>query len=588
MGRYFAVAIWSCWLGWAGVSPSKLSAVAPRAAERSTSIEANCQGWVGVNPLELSGVEPKTAEGPIQVRSKRGRTVSEADDRGVWDSLAYRGDVADFLKLLGVASKRNILASRQVKGTVNVNLFNVTFDETLQAVLGSNGWAYEEEGPFILVYTEQELAGIKKPVRELKTRVFQLNYIRAKDLAHVAGEILSSEGKLITPLEAGKASGESWAGGSYIVVRDHQAQLDELERLIDELDQRPVQVLIEATILAASLNDTNELGIDFTCLGGANFEAQSGVVGSVPATTTDLAGSTTVSAGTSFTANVTSGGLSIGLVKSNIGLFVNALESVTDVVILGNPKVLTLNRHEGKVIVGNRDGYITTQVTETTATQSVEFLETGTQLSFTPFVTNDGYIRMELSPKDSDGGVEVVGTFTLPSESTAEVTTNVLVKDGHTIVIGGLFRERSSIKRAQVPLMGNIPLLGALFRSTSDQSTREEVIFLVTPHIVKEDVDYAAGEEALHHSEQRLSGLSEGLQDHGRRHLAASHYQRALEHQAAGRTSMALWEATLACETSPSFADAIRLRDQLRGESRACGEHGAMRLFMRRLVGEDE
>ena len=77
------------------------------------------------------------------------------------------------------------------------------------------------------------------------------------------------------------------------------------------------------------------------------------------------------------------------------------------------------------------------------------------------------------------------------------MTTNVLVKDGLTIVIGGLFRERSSIKRAQVPLVGNIPLVGALFRSTSDQSTREEVIFLVTPHIVKEDVDYAAGQEAL-------------------------------------------------------------------------------------------
>ena len=510
----------------------------------------------------------------------------EPDSEGVFPALTHKGDIADFLKLLSVSSHRNIVPSSQVRGPITVNLYNVTLQEALDAVLTANNLVAEKKGSFIFVYTQKEHDQMVQAARRAETRTFQMNYISPADVMAMIAPLMSDVGEVTTNSSSSATESESWAGASYVIVSDYPDELDKMAQLIIDLDRRPQQVLVEATILVASLDDTNELGIDFQVIGGVNFQADAGIVGGVPTGSVALTGTET-SAGTEFSSNVTTGGLSIGIVKNNIGLFIQALESITDVVTLGNPKVLTLNRQQGKVIVGNRDGYITTEVSQTTATQTIEFLETGTQLSFRPHVMEDGYVRMELNPKDSDGGVVVEGNFTLPSESTAEVTTQVLIKDGHTVVIGGLFRERNSLSRSQVPLLGNVPVLGALFRSTSDICRREEVIFLITPHIVKEHTDYAAGEETLEKCDRMLLGSREGLQWLGRRRLAAAHYQWALEHRDEGETDKALWDATLACQMSPAFLDALHLRDELRGDAPPNAEISQMRWFMRDLIESD-
>src|SRR6185295_1507773 len=127
---------------------------------------------------------------------------------------------------------------------------------------------------------------------------------------------------------------------------------------------------------------------------------------------------------------------------------------------------LALNKQKGEVIVGNKDGYLTTTVTESAQTQTVEFLDTGTRLVFRPFIGDDGYIRMEIHPEDSSGGLQ--GSSNLPFKITTEVTSNVLVKDNHPIVIGGLFREASNTGRWEIPGLGNLPLAGPLFRQQRD------------------------------------------------------------------------------------------------------------------------
>ena len=521
-----------------------------------------------------------------------GLALPQPDAEGVIPSLVHRGDIAEFLRLLGVACQKNIVPTPSVKGPVEVNLFNVTCSEALNAVLKSNGFAYEQDGPFIYVYTQQEMAQRQLAARKMETRLFKLSYIPAQDVTAIIEPLMSEDG-ITTRSPATKSSGagqstagsgEDWAVGNYIIVRDYPERLEEIATMIAALDQQPVQILVEATIMVASLDDTDELGIDFNVLAGANFTATAGLAGSIPSAEVALSGTET-SATTGFAGNVGAGGLSIGIVKNNIGLFIEALESITDIITLGNPKVLTLNRQMGRVIVGRRDGYITTEVSQTSTTQTVEFLETGTQLSFRPFVADDGYIRMELNPKDSDGGVAVQGSFTLPWETTAEVTTNVLVKDGHTIVIGGLFRESTTISKSQIPLLGNVPLLGDLFRSTSNQNVREEVIFLITPHIVKEPAYQQASQEALDNCNRKLLGMREGMQWHSRDRLAAGHYQAACADKAAGDLSGALWHSNMASEVSPMFLDAQNLRDELLGEQAYCqGEYGSMRVFVRKLI----
>src|SRR5688500_16726599 len=186
-------------------------------------------------------------------------------------------------------------------------------------------------------------------------------------------------------------------------------------------------------------------------------------------------------------------GRRVGCISDVASMYVGALEGIAGTTVLASPRVLALNKQRGEVIVGRKDGYLTTTTTDTSTVQTVEFLDTGTRLVFRPFVGDDGYIRMEIHPEDSSGGL----ANNLPFKITTEVTSNIMVKDGRTIVIGGLFREASTRSRSQIPGLGNLPIAGALFRQQRDNTAREEIIILLTPHIVKDDVQYSEASEEM-------------------------------------------------------------------------------------------
>jgi type IV pilus assembly protein PilQ len=503
-----------------------------------------------------------------------------ADASGVFPSLVHQGDITDFLKMLSVASQKNIVPSRNVRGAVSVNLFDVTFREALDAVVKANGYGYEEKGSFIFVYTDKELAQLQSSAKRMESKAFHLNYIPASDVHNLIAPFLSESAEVTTSPDAGTGdfeSGEKWSAGNYVIVFDYPENIEKIGELIVQIDTRPPQVLIEATILVANVSDENQLGIDFNILGG--LDLLSAEIGDFTVTEESLpidGTATIVQSGTQ--------GLKVGIFKNNMEILIEALETVTDVVTLGNPKILTLNRQMGKVLVGNSDGYITTEVSQTTATQTVQFLDTGTELTFRPFVMDDGYIRMELFTKDSDGGVEVKDGFTLPSESTAEVNSNVLVQDGHTIVIGGLFRERTSFTRSQVPFMGNLPLIGPVFRETTDDSSKEEVIFMITPHIVNETIEDAMAQDAMESIDTLRLGVREGLLFYGRDSLATAYYQMARQNQADGKLNSALWNAQLATSCNPLFLDAVALREDLMARRLYKEQYGSMQFYMRNLL----
>ncbi len=503
------------------------------------------------------------------------------------------------LRMLSVKSRRNIVASPNVTGTVTANLFDVSLEEALRAILLSNGAGYLEEGGVIYVYTNNELAEIAAQQSPLAVRVFTLNYIKADDAAGAVEPLLSEHGKITrsAPSHVGldvsgkSAGGDNLAGNEFLVVYDHPAPLERIGRVLAQLDVRPRQVLIEATILRARLTDDNALGVDFTLVAGVDLEllnsrsigVQDIVLGQLPQ---DRFEQFNASAVTDFIDNLPDGGLQLGIIKDNVALFIKALEEITDTSVLANPKVLALNKQVGNVIVGRRDGYITTTVTETQAVQKVEFLETGTQLTFRPFIGTDGYVRVELHPEDSVGGLTPAQ---LPFEQTTEVTTNVIVRDGHTILIGGLFRELSSDSRAQVPLLGDIPGVGNLFRSRSDELDREEVIILLTVHIVKDEQAYAdKSMEKFYQIERTRVGLRKGMMWHGRERLAQSFYRKALEYYERGDVDRARWHVQMALHNYPRFLEAIELKDEIE-QSRAWEDDAAMsRAFIYELIRREQ
>ena len=526
-------------------------------------------------------------------------TPVKLTDRGRIELHVADMALSKVLQLLSLEGRRNIIASPAVKGTVTADLYGVTFEEALEAILVANDAGHRKSGNFIFVYTQAELAKMEAAsARKPYTQIFTLNYISAADAHAYITPLLGEDEKVASSPAAASglsssaenAGGYTSAGRDFLIVTARPKVMRDIEHVLNQLDVRPPQVLIEATILRAELTDDNALGIDFSIVGGVDLEmlgaTSNGItditLGALPqdrferfnsVATTDVAG------------DIPDGGLTLGIIKDHVAVFLRALEQVTDTTVVANPKVLTLNKQKGQVIVGRRDGYLTTTVTETQAIQEVEFLETGTRLIFRPFVGDDGFIRVELHPEDSVGFVNAQG---LPSEQTTEVTTNVIVRDGETILLAGLFREVTTDARKQVPGLGSIPGIGQLFRSNSDSTAREEVIILLTIQIVKDAAAYtAASVEQLENVERIRVGIRQGLMWHGRMRIAQAQYRKALEHYRLGDTDKALWHTNLALYNNARMVPALYLKEKILGQ-RAWDEDGTGgRSFIYHLISQD-
>jgi type IV pilus assembly protein PilQ len=554
-------------------------------------------------------------------------------------SLHLNNDVSlvQVLREIGAQAQLSIVPSKDVRGTVSaMDLYNVTVDEALDAILHSNGMAWKRQGNLIYVVTQKELELQEKAARKRATQTFALHYIPASDVLALIKPALSPDAltaatkDAISGIDTGDVSGgatssggtsgtgstvntggNSEAGLDMIVVTDYPENLKRVADIIQQIDQRPREILIEATIFQANLNENNSMGIDFSLMGGVNFDTllndgttAAGALSSSILNTAINNGATGGTTGTNTPANavqkgyagfttgnydtqVPPGGLQVGIVKNNLGVFISALEAVTDGTVLANPKVLALDKQQGEVIVGSEFGYLTTTTTATTSTQTVEFLDTGTILSFRPYIGDDGYIRMEIHPEDSNGGLNASN---LPVKNTTEVTTNLLVKDGNTIVIGGLFRETSSTSRNQVPFFGSLPVIGPLFRSKSDATNRQEIIILLTPHIIKDDSQYSkASEEALRKANELRVGVRKGMMWFGRERLAESAYENAVAEMKKRRPNLnlALWHLNCAINLNPKFLEAIEMKEKITGKEVTDVDNSAIRGFVRQEILKD-
>lgn len=556
---------------------------------------------VSADEESSAAIDPFEAEAPVtQVVSDDSATALLDDtnvnvsDAGLVEIHVNDANLGEVLRMLSAQLERNIMASKEVRGTVTANLYDVTVKEALDAILQANGCGYREKGNVIYVYTAKELQDIEKAERKMVTETFRVFYTPAANAVTMIKPVLSDDAKVsfTTPALSGIEDGAKETGGNShatedtLVVTDYPDRMEQVRKVLKEVDRRPQQILVEAVIMRATLKEDNELGVDFSVLGGVDFSNLTGAIGGGGAVggtpiTGELAdkGFGAVQAGGS--------GLKVGVVTNNVSVFVNALEGVTDTAIVANPKVLVLNKQRGHVHVGARLGYRTAVSTETLTADDVKFLEIGTKLSFRPYIGADGYIRMEINPKDSSGNISADN---LPNEFVTEVTTNVMVRDGRTIVIGGLFRESSDSTRTQVPGLGNLPVAGHLFRKTKDSTIREEVIILLTPHIVKsEDAYSAASEEEQRHIERMRVGVRQGMMPWGRERLAESAYENAVEELAKPNPDRmkALWHLDRATNLNPKFTEAIALKAQLTGEEVTSVDNSTIKSFVQRVVMAD-
>jgi len=475
-------------------------------------------------------------------------------------SLSFKKDMSirDALRFLSAKYQKNIVPSAGVDGVVTVtSLYDVTFEQALQAILGY-GFKYDEDGNFIRVYTAEEFKKVKEDPDRMEQRVFTLYYVNSTEMRKLiapalsASAIVAASTAAMQDTKAGDG-GDSLAMHDTLVVYDFPEKLKRVAKMIDDIDVRPPAILIEVTILEAQLKDITEFGIDFSTVGFVAFAA--GATEGI-----QTRGFASASAGGS--GSVTTG-LSAAISIDDVTAFVRALESITDTTVLANPKIIALNKQAGHILIGSEDGYITTsQVSADGAVQQVEFLESGTTLKFRPFVCKNGYIRMEINPEQSTGTVEVSGDFVLPSKDTTQVMTNIMVKDGKTIVIGGLFKDDVSQAHSQVPVLGDLPIVGAAFRQVKDTVTRKELIILITPHIIEDPEEISDGKQAKEVCEI-VEGAKKSLNIINRTRIYEERLGIAKQYFEDGYYQAALAELEAILKQRPNYPDAQRLLDKV-------------------------
>ena len=522
----------------------------------------------------------------------------EVDDFDTFNIQVQDTELAQVLQMLALQSERNVIASRNVSAVISANLFDVTFYEALDAILKPNGFRWIEEGKFIYVYTQEEFARMQALDRKTESRMFELEHLSAQDASEFANPLLSDRGKLsfIGQVEGGieqqldSMGADSWAKSAILVVNDYPENLTRIDELLDEIDTAPRQVVVDATIASVSVNEKDAFGVDFSLIGnldvtklinplGPVTDMLRGSAGPPPGTQgavpTPIYGDGNLPAyGAQSTPGNVSGGdhnFKVGLVAGDAAVFIRALDRVTDTMVLARPRLMALNRQRAQVLVGQRVAYLSTTSTDTTTTQTVQYLDTGVKLMLRPFISKDDSIRLELYPSVSEavrktitsGGIE--GSIQVPDEFTNEISTNVRVRDGQTLVLGGLFREETRVSNNQVPFLGDIPIVGAAFSGHDNEINRKEIIFLITPNIVEDSLIEASGEAGKAFVNSLRAGMRDGLLPFSREKMSSKHNQSAFEAKQRGDKDKALYHLDNSLRLNPAQPGVRQLRAEITG-----------------------
>jgi type II secretory pathway component GspD/PulD (secretin) len=333
-----------------------------------------------------------------------------------------------------------------------------------------------------------------------------------------------------------------------IVVYDFPDRLDKISQMIKEIDVKPQQIMIEVTILEAGLSEQTQFGIKWDKIAGLTAAS----------TPFGMAANLSVTGTTAFSATLN---------NDQITAAITAQEGITDTTVLANPKIMALNKQAGYINIGEERGYTASTTQAQTTTTSVEFLISGTILKFRPFICSDGYVRMELNPELSTGSLQDANG-NLPLKTITTVKTNIMVKDGKTIIIGGLFKEDLTNIDSQVPVIGDLPIIGGLFKNTNDKNIRKELVVLITPHIINTPEDLVSeSEEKMDDIDRISSGSRDRMGWGARARLYEEAYDRAIDYYADKEYNKALTELDWIIAYRPNALEAVKLREKILAET---------------------
>ena len=530
------------------------------------------QGYVSQGqmtaPKEEETLLPDKGEGKQQEAEKIGEGAKSAfspvlkiekTDNNLFSIELRDVEIADLVRVLAYDYKLNIILDKDVKGKVTASFYNIKIEDALENILASQGYSFVKENT------------IYRVKRALQTRVFKLNYISAsKVLGKATGGTQVSGGTQatggMTAAGTGQVSGGGQAGklaqgissdvysllsqegkifygegpNSFLVI-DYPENISQIENYIKMIDVRPQQVLVEARVVEVKLQKEHALGVNwrlFAEKGGLKIGKYT--IGSIYPGAPGALAQAIGYKGTHYPPGETTPAtledpFTLSIFHENINVVLKALANSLDTNILSAPRITTINNSEAEIKVLQSLPWAEPQVSMNdvgiAVTWTIHFEEVGIFLKVTPVINEDGKITMTLNPevseKVSDYPLSVVQglitlPYTVPVIDRRSASTNVVIGNGETLIIGGLIKDRTTKGVTKVPLLGDMPYLGNFFKSTKDTKDKTELLIFVSPTII-------TPEESARMARQERYGVGKGYTEDRERDEQAWLVQQALE-----------------------------------------------------------
>lgn len=452
--------------------------------------------------------------------------AAEASDK---ISLDIKGmDVIDVIKMMAMRGSMNVVIGKNVAGRVTLFLKNVDIHDAFEILLLANDLAYDTKGGIVNVMTQRdyELTYGERFQDKKRARIIRLEYAKAPELAKALNQIKSNVGRVVvdegsntlvlidSPAKTGEMEAfirsadrktdtkifslnyakaeqintklqEAVTKGvgsvridertNKVVITDYADKLGDIAAIVSAFDEKTLQVLIDAQIIEIRPSDKFEMGVNWDYWIRSHFQITSAL---------PLGTGNRLIFGTPLSSPVSGAGDYKGIV--------DMLRTIGDAKVLSSPRIMALNNQEARILVGTKDAYVTSSTSQSGQTavtsQSVNFVDVGIKLFVTPTVSRDGMVTMKIRPEISSAErVKILSSgqeTEIPIVTTSEAETTIMIKDGVTVIIGGLRKDSRTKTVRKIPLLGDVPGLGFFFRSTSDEVTKTDLVILLTPHII--------------------------------------------------------------------------------------------------------
>jgi type IV pilus assembly protein PilQ len=419
---------------------------------------------------ELAPAAPRSEEVVTEIPSNR---PAKKAYHGRRVTLEFSdADIRKIFQLIAEVSNLNFLISDDVQGTITIKLVNVPWDQALDVILDAKGLGMQREGNIVQIKPKTKIASqadeeqaakrAAERVMELRTAVFEVNYAAVSEVATQFAALKTERGTITRDERT-----------SRVIVKDVQPALDDMRQLLKTLDAPEKQVMIEARIVEATSSFTRDLGVQW----GLHYKDGSASFAGINTVDTGFGGAVSSAGPGASGAGGIGLGMSFGKLTSNVQLDMRlaAAATIGQVKIISTPKVVTLNNKAAKISQGQSIPYQTTSAEGT----KTEFVEAALTLEVTPHITADGAVSMKIKASNNSPGAG-----SPPPINKKEATTELVVTNGETTVIGGIYVDSDTETDTGIPFLSDIPLLGWVFKSNAKQKTKTELLIFITPKVV--------------------------------------------------------------------------------------------------------